>query len=97
MLKAIGPRAVIRPIDTAPKSSLVELTDYEAPSVGEVMSIGKHRCDECGCTQGAEFKVGDIVLVPPFGGQDITLGGETYWVVRLEHIIGLWQDERVSA
>jgi co-chaperonin GroES (HSP10) len=98
MIRAIGPRAVIKPIEVAQPSDVVQLTDYEPPSVGKVVSVGKHRCDECGCTQAQEFKEGDIVLIPHYGGQEVTIEGETYWFVRLEHIIGHWQaDERVSA
>lgn len=96
-IRAVGPRAVIKPIDVPPPSGLVTLTDYDPPTVGRILSIGRQSCESCGEPTRPVFKEGDVVLVSPFTGQEITVDGETLWSVRLEHVLGYWQPEAQPA
>ncbi len=96
-IRAIGARAIIRPIETAPPSTLIQVTDYEPPAVGEVLSVGLARCDGCGEGMRPRFGPGDIVLVAPYGGQEVTVDGVLLWSVRLELVLGHWRPDPAPA
>lgn len=62
----------------------------ETPNSGIVIAVGKgRRSTETGVMMPMTVKEGDKVLFSRFGGQEITVDGETFLVLREEEIFGI--------
>jgi co-chaperonin GroES (HSP10) len=94
-LKVMGGRVLVKPIEkvTASASGIV-LTDKEPPTFGRVVAIGsKHRCSECATPIPIELRIGVIVGFSATAGQDVTMNGETYTILRLDDVQFEWTPE----
>ena len=96
MLRVIGPRVLLKPIEATPRSSLVALTDKAWSFAAEVIGIGTQYCQECGSGRLTGLEVGDVVYIPATAGQEVTMHGEIYWIVRLDEIGGVFVAPEVS-
>lgn len=94
-LKVMGGRVLVKPIEKAITSeSGIELTDQQPPTYGRVIGIGtKHRCPECERFLPVELRLGVIVGFPATAGQDVTMNGETYTILRLDDVQFEWTPE----
>lgn len=92
MFRPVGDRVAVRPVDTPlPADRLVELVGHEDPPpvVGDVVSVGKGRCDECGNPLEQAIRPGmRVALRPTAVYQEVAIGGETLWIVRMGDVIG---------
>ena len=62
----------------------------ETPNSGVVITVGNgRRSTETGVLMPMTVKKGDRVLFSRFGGQEITVDGETFLVLREEEIFGI--------
>lgn len=55
----------------------------------EVIAIGPGKTDKNGQLMEMPVKVGDLVLIEKYSGQEITLDNEEYTIVRAEDIIAI--------
>ena len=94
-LQVMGGRVLVKPIEKAITSaSGIELTDREPPTYGRVVGIGtKHRCPECESSIPVDIRIGVIVGFPWNAGQDVTMDGETYTILRLDDVQFEWTPE----
>jgi co-chaperonin GroES (HSP10) len=91
-LQVMGGRVLVKPIAKAISSeSGIELTDANPPTYGRVVGIGtKHRCPECDTSMPVEIRLGAVVGFPWNAGQDLTMNGETFTILRLEDVQFEW-------
>lgn len=61
----------------------------EKPQEAKVIALGTGKKDDAGNTAPFEVKVGDMVLLSPYGGSEVKLDGQKYKLVREDDILGV--------
>jgi chaperonin GroES len=61
----------------------------EKQQKGKVVAVGKGRVNEKGEVLKLDVKVGDVVLFEKYGGEDLTVDGKEYVVLKEEGVIGV--------
>jgi chaperonin GroES len=61
----------------------------EKPEVGKVLAVGPGRITPEGNLVPNQIKVGQIVLVPKFGAQTMTVENETYIMASENDVLGI--------
>jgi len=56
---------------------------------GKVIAVGNGRVNDKGEVLKLDVKVGDVVLFEKYGGEDITIDGKDYVVLKEEGVIGV--------
>lgn len=94
-LQVMGGRVLVQPIEKQISSaSGIELTDREPPTYGRIVGIGtKHRCPECEGVLPIDLRLGAIVGFGATAGQDVTMNGDTYTILRVEDVQFEWTPE----
>lgn len=64
-------------------------TAKEKPLQAEVISLGQGKKTEDGKILPFEVKVGDVVLIGKYAGQDLKLDGEDYLILAESDILGI--------
>lgn len=96
-LRMLGSRVLLKPLDPVQRSAIIELTDKAWTFAAEVISLGQPRCRDCDQPLTVDLEVGDRVYVPASKGHEITMNGETYWVLDYQDISGLFVEEPAHA
>jgi chaperonin GroES len=61
----------------------------EKPQQGKVIAVGKGKVEKDGKVTPLDVKEGDTVLFGKYSGQEITMDGDTYLIMREEEILGV--------
>jgi chaperonin GroES len=61
----------------------------EKPQRGEVIAIGQGKLNDDGDRIPPDVKTGDVVLFGKYGGQEITLDGETLLIMREDDVLAV--------
>ena len=61
----------------------------EKPQQGKVIAVGKGKAEKDGKVTPLDVKEGDTVLFGKYSGQEISMDGETYLIMREEEILGV--------
>jgi len=61
----------------------------EKPQEGEVISTGKGKINEEGKVRPLDVKEGDRILFGKYSGNEITLDGEDFIIMREEDVLGV--------
>ena len=64
-------------------------TGKEKPETGKVLAVGPGRINSNGTLIPNKIKVGQIIMVPKFGAQVVTLENETYIVASENDVLGI--------
>ena len=72
---------------------IVPDTGQEKPEIGKVMAVGPGRVSDDGVLIPNKLKKGQIVIVPKFGAQVITVENETYIVASENDILGIFKNK----
>ena len=72
---------------------IVPNTGQEKPELGKVMAVGPGRVSDDGVLIPNKLKKGQIVIVPKFGAQVITVENETYIVASENDILGIFKNK----
>jgi chaperonin GroES len=62
----------------------------EKPQQGEVMAVGNGKMLEDGERAPVDVKAGDRILFGKYSGSEIKTGGEEYFIVREDEILGVF-------
>lgn len=91
-LQVMGGRVLVKPIESPTvTASGIELIEDKPPTYGRVIRVGtKHRCPECDGGIPIELQPGVIVGFSATAGQDVTMDGETYTILRLDDVQFEW-------
>lgn len=90
MLKPLGDRIVLK-IDDQPEQTIggivIANNAQEKPVTGEVIVVSEQTVGELIAPQSV--KSGDKVIFDKYAGQEVTLDGQDYLVVREKDILGI--------
>ena len=64
-------------------------TAKEKPQQGKVLAVGKGKVKDDGTVTPLDVKAGDMVLFGKFSGQEISLDGTEYFIMREDEILGV--------
>ena len=64
-------------------------TAKEKPQEGTVIALGTGKLDDDGKIVPFNVKVGDLVLMPKYGGTEVKMGGKEYQIMREDDILAV--------
>jgi len=67
-------------------------TAKEKPQQGKVLAVGKGKIQDDGSVTPLDVKAGDTVLFGKYSGQEITLDGTEYFIMREDDVLGVIED-----
>jgi len=67
-------------------------TAKEKPQQGKVLAVGKGKIQDDGSVTPLDVKAGDTVLFGKYSGQEITLEGTEYFIMREDDVLGVIED-----
>ena len=96
-LKPLANRVVIKKVvaETKTKSGIILTSAQKGNELnqGTIIEVGPGRLLENGQIKPIDVKVGDVVLLPEYGGSKVTLAGENeVYIYRDDDIMGTLHD-----
>lgn len=91
-IKPLADRVVVKPLeqdDVKQGSIIIPDTAKEKPMQGEVVAIGPGKVSDSGAKVAMEVKKGDKVLYGKYAGQEVTVSGEDYLIMRESDILAI--------
>lgn len=91
-IKPIGDRVLVQHIEEKEQvrdGIIIPDSAKEKPQEAKVIALGTGKKDDAGKAVAFEVKVGDMVLLSPYGGSEVKLGGQKYKLVREDDILGV--------
>jgi chaperonin GroES len=91
-IKPLGERVLVEPIkeDEAVKGGIIiPDTAKEKPQEGKVIAVGTGKVDDNGKKVPFNVKVGDVILMPKYGGTEVKVDGKEYQIMREEDILAI--------
>ncbi|MBN2684926.1 MAG: co-chaperone GroES [Pontiellaceae bacterium] len=91
-IKPLGERVLVEPIkeDEAVKGGII-IPDSakEKPQEGKVIAVGTGKIDDNGKKVPFNVKVGDVVLMPKYGGTEVKMDDKVYQILREDDILAV--------
>jgi chaperonin GroES len=94
MLKPLGDRVLVEPLDPEAKSAggiFLPEAAQEAPRAGKVIAVGPGRKTDDGTLIPVNVKIGDVVMYTKYGGNEVKIEGKDYLLLE-EHSLLAIQD-----
>ena len=91
-IEPLGDRVIILPQEEEEQmygNIVVPDTGKEKPEMGTVLAVGPGRITNDGAIIQNQLKEGQIVMVPKFGAQMVTVEGETYIIASENDVLGI--------
>jgi chaperonin GroES len=91
-LKPLGNRVLVRRLAAEEKLKggiILPDTAKKKQEQAEVVAIGEGKKDKNGALIPMPIKVGDIILMEKYSGQEVTLDDEDYVILRADDIIAI--------
>jgi chaperonin GroES len=91
-IQPLGDRVLVEPLKESEEMKggiIIPDTAKEKPQQGKVIAIGTGKLDENGKKIPFNVKVGDMVLMPKYGGTEVKLDDKKYQIMREEDILGI--------
>ena len=89
-LTPLHDRILVRRVEEAETTKggiIIPETAKEKPQEGEVISVGKGKVNEEGKVHPLDVKAGDRVLFGKYSGNEITIDGELFVIMREEEVL----------
>ncbi len=100
-LTPLHDRILVRRVEEAEKTRgglIIPDTAKDKPQEGEVIAVGKGKVLEDGKVRPLDVKVGDHILFGKYSGNEITIDGEEYLIMREEEgVLGILDGHAKSA
>lgn len=93
-LKPLGDRVIVKQAEaeeTTASGIILTTKDQEKPQRGEVLAVGEGKYVD-GELVPVPVQVGDIVVYGKYGGQEITVDGEDYLIMRSDDLYAVVTD-----
>ncbi len=90
-IRPLGDRVLVEPVeakDTTKGGIIIPDSAKEKPMEGKVIAIGKKRDDD-GKEIPFDVVVGDMVLLPKYGGTEVKINEVVYQLVREDDLLGV--------
>ena len=71
-------------------------TAKEKPQQGRLLAVGKGKVQDDGTVVPVDVKAGDKVLFGKYSGQEITLDGTEYFIMREDEVLGVIEEGKKS-
>jgi chaperonin GroES len=91
-LTPLHDRILVRRVEEAETTKggiIIPETAKEKPQEGEIISVGKGKVNEEGKVHPLDVKPGDRVLFGKYSGNEITIDGELFVIMREEEVLGI--------
>ena len=91
-IEPLGDRVVILPLEEEEQTYgniVVPDMGKEKPETGTVLAVGEGRVTSEGMIIKNQLEVGQVVMVPKFGAQVVTVENETYIIASENDVLGI--------
>ena len=91
-IKPLGERVLVEPVneeEVAKGGIIIPESAKEKPQEGKVIAVGTGKLDDNGKKIAFNVKIGDIVLMPKYGGTEVKVNGREYQIMREEDILAV--------
>ena len=91
-IRPLQDRVIVERIDAEEKSAggiIIPDSAKEKPQEGKVVAVGNGKRGDDGKTYPLDVKAGDRVLFSKYAGNDVTLDGTEYIIMREDDILGV--------
>lgn len=91
-IQPLGDRVLVQSIEEKEVKQggiIIPDTAKEKPQEAKVIALGTGKLDEAGNKIAFTVKVGDTVLVSKYGGTEVKVSGESYFIMREDDILGI--------
>ncbi|MGD9497656.1 MAG: co-chaperone GroES [Armatimonadota bacterium] len=95
MLKPLGGRVLVKPLEAEEKSAggiILPEAAQERPREGKVVAVGPGEIGDDGKPQPLSVKEGEIVIYASYGGTEVKIDGEEYLIVQQDDILAVRED-----
>jgi chaperonin GroES len=99
-LRPLHDRILIKRVEekeTVKGGIIIPDTAKEKPQEGEVVAVGNGKKTEDGKVVALDVKVGERVLFGKYSGNDITIDGQEYLILREDEILGVLESAKSAA
>jgi len=91
-IKPLADRVLVEPkkeMETKKGGIIIPDSAKEKPMEGTVVAVGTGKRDDDGKLIPFTVKVGDLVLMPKYGGTEVKIDDKEYQILREEDILGV--------
>ena len=91
-IKPLGERVLVEPVkeeEVAKGGIIIPDSAREKPQEGKVIAVGTGKIDKDGKKVAFNVKVGDVILMPKYGGTEVKVNGKEYQIMREEDILAI--------
>jgi chaperonin GroES len=91
-IQPLADRVIVERVDAMEKSAgglYIPDTAKEKPQEGKVIAVGKGKRKEDGSIIPMDVKKGDRILFGKYSGNDVTVDGKEYIIMREDDILGI--------
>jgi chaperonin GroES len=91
-IQPLGDRVIVERVDAMEKSAgglYIPDTAKEKPQEGKVIAVGKGKRKDDGTIIPMDVKKGDRILFGKYSGNDVTVNGKEYVIMREDDILGI--------
>jgi len=91
-IQPLADRVIVERVDAMEKSAgglYIPDTAKEKPQEGKVVAVGKGKRKDDGTVIPMDVKKGDRILFGKYSGNDVTVNGKEYIIMREEDILGI--------
>ena len=91
-IEPLSDKVVILPKDEGEQmygNIVIPDIEKEKPEMGKVLAVGEGRVTNDGAIIKNQLEEGQIVIVPKFGAQVVTVDGETYIIASENDVLGI--------
>lgn len=91
-IRPLQDRLLLRQVEGEAKTAggiIIPDSAKEKPQEGEVIAAGKGKMNDQGKLVPLDVKPGDRVLYGKYSGNEVTLDGETYVILREEDVLAI--------
>jgi chaperonin GroES len=91
-IRPLQDRVIVERMDALAKSAgglFIPDTAKEKPQEGKVTAVGAGKRNKDGTIIPMDVKTGDRILFTKYAGNDVTVDGKEYFILREEDILGV--------
>ena len=92
MLKPLGGRVLVKPLESEAKSTggiLLPDTARKKPQEGKVVAVGDGKVLDTGKVEPIPVKVGDVVIYPEYGGTEVKFDDVEYLLIDCDSLLAV--------
>ena len=91
-IRPLHDRVIVQRLDEGEQKVggiIIPDTAKEKPQQGKVIAAGTGKVKDDGTRQRPDVKAGDLILFGKYSGQEITLEGEHYLIMKEDEVLGV--------